>query len=242
MSLIASKICLKNRLYEVSLSANSQQIIGLLGPNGAGKTTFIRILAGLLPCDSGQITINNKPIAHMSLCQRALLGLGYLPQDSSIFRGLTVKQNILCGLHHAPDHTRNDTLHALLEQFKLTDIQDTLGEQLSGGERRRTEIARIMAIGPTVLLLDEPFAGIDPISVQETKQWLLTLKQQNIAIIITDHNAQATLSLCDHIIMLDKGHIMAQGSAPQLLKEQRVIQNYLGSEFIFQTQPQPKES
>lgn len=221
-------------LKGVSLNVKNNEIVGLLGPNGAGKTTCFYIMAGLIPANSGTVSLNQQNITHIPLHARAKLGLSYLPQEASVFRKLTVRENILSILEIQPNFTlktRLEKLEELLKEFNLIDIQNTLGISLSGGERRRTEIARLLACEPKFILLDEPFAGVDPISVQDIKQQILYLKARGIGILITDHNVRETLTICDRAAILNEGSLLTTGSPQDILQNPVVRQVYLGEEF-----------
>lgn len=221
-------------VLDVSLEIRSGQIVGLLGPNGAGKTTCFYMIVGLVPADNGRITIDNKDITPLPMHGRARQGIGYLPQEASVFRKLTVRDNILAILETRSDLKRNQRetrADELLEEFHITHIRDSLGMALSGGERRRVEIARALAMEPAFILLDEPFAGVDPISVSDIKQIVRHLRDKGIGILITDHNVRETLDICETAYIVSGGHIIASGSADQILANQRVKEVYLGNEF-----------
>lgn len=226
----------KNRqvVRDVSITIGNE-IVGLLGPNGAGKTTSFYMLIGLVKPDAGQVLLDKHDISLLPLHQRARLGIGYLPQESSIFRQLTVEQNILAILQLRKDLTngqRITKLEGLLQDFNITHIRHSLGLSLSGGERRRVEIARALAQDPHVMLLDEPFAGIDPISVADIKRIIQQLRQRNIGILITDHNVRETLAICDRAYIVSQGQIIAEGTAQDIYANQMVRDVYLGHEFI----------
>lgn len=219
---------------DFSISIQQGEIVGLLGPNGAGKTTSFYMIAGLVSCDRGQILLNDKDITYAPMHVRAKLGLSYLPQEASVFRKLTVAQNILAILelrHDLNRQTRREKLEELLSEFNLTHLRDMLGISLSGGERRRVEIARALAIEPTFILLDEPFAGVDPISVIDIKRIINHLSQRQIGILITDHNVRETLDICHRAYIVNEGKILAAGTVDQLLTNQRVREVYLGEDF-----------
>ena len=220
-------------VVDVSLEVSSGEIIGVLGPNGAGKTTCFYMIAGLVKQDSGQIFIDDTELTKMPIHERARLGIGYLPQEASVFRKLTVSENILAVLESAkiPKSDRSERLENLLEEFNIKHIRDSLGMSLSGGERRRVEIARALSIGPDFILLDEPFAGVDPLSVGDIKEIIRYLKQRGIGVLITDHNVRETLSLCDKAYIVGEGHIIAEGDADAILANQKVREVYLGKEF-----------
>ena len=218
----------------VSLELNTGEVIGLLGPNGSGKTTCFYMITGLTNPQSGNIFINKKNITKLTIDERANLGIGYLAQEPSIFRGLSVKDNILAILELRKDLSvveKNDKLFNLLTKFNIDHIKDTTGISLSGGERRRVEIARALASDPKFILLDEPFAGIDPISVIDIQEIIKELKSNNIGILITDHNVRETLDVCDRSYILNNGKIIAEGKSEEILKNKEVKQVYLGDNF-----------
>lgn len=219
---------------KINISVESGQVVGLLGPNGAGKTTSFYMVVGLVRSDSGKILLNGQDISHLPMHSRARLGIGYLPQEPSIFRKLTVQENLLAVLE--TDKTTNPQerhrrVEQLLEEFNIAHKRDTLGISLSGGERRRAEIARAIALRPYFILLDEPFAGIDPISVGDIQQIIDYLRSSGIGIIITDHNVRETLDICDHSYILTEGRVLTEGTAKQILSHQGVRDVYLGSKF-----------
>ena len=219
---------------DISLTVNSGEIVGLLGPNGAGKTTSFHIIVGLLPCDTGSIYLNNKEISFLPMEKRARLGLGYLPQESSIFRKLTVEENILAILELRKNLTRDEAerrTEALLHEFHVSHLRDSLGMSLSGGERRRVEIARALAIEPQFLLLDEPFAGIDPISINDIQRITGYLREKGIGILITDHNVWEALGACDRVYIVNDGEILTEGTPDEILANETVRDVYLGFEF-----------
>lgn len=219
---------------DVSISVGSGQIVGLLGPNGAGKTTCFYMIVGLIQADSGRISLDEIDLTSMPMHARAQRGLGYLPQDSSIFRTLTVAQNIMAILETRKelDRTaRKQKLESLLEEFHITHIRDNKGMSLSGGERRRTEIARALAAEPQFILLDEPFAGVDPISVSDIKAIITHLKEKGIGVLLTDHNVRETLDICEKAYIVSEGQIIAEGSAETILSNQKVRDVYLGHQF-----------
>ena len=225
----------KNAVNEVNISVFSGEIIGLLGPNGAGKTTFFYMIAGLISSDVGQVFIDNKDITNKSISERAKIGLAYLPQEPSVFRGLSVKENLLASLEQKKDLSKKQIqkdLDYLIGKFKLERFADTKALQLSGGERRRTEIARALASSPKFLLLDEPFAGIDPIAVSELKTTLKDLKEMNIGILISDHNVRETIQICDKVCILSEGKIVAEGSNDEIINNEIVKEVYLGQDFL----------
>ncbi|GFZ78579.1 ABC transporter ATP-binding protein [Pseudohongiella nitratireducens] len=219
---------------DVSISVNSGQIVGLLGPNGAGKTTCFYMIVGLVHADRGQIQINDTPVTGLPIHARAKLGLGYLPQDSSIFRNLTVEQNIMAILEMRKDLNKDekkDKLESLIQEFHIAHIRNNKGMSLSGGERRRTEIARALATDPQFILLDEPFAGVDPISVSDIKSIIEHLRQRNIGVLLTDHNVRETLDICEKAYIVSEGGIIAEGTSAQILDNEKVREVYLGKHF-----------
>jgi len=224
----------KKIVSSVSLEVNTGEVIGLLGPNGAGKTTCFYMITGLINPQSGNIFINKKNITKLTIDERANLGIGYLAQEPSIFRGLSVKDNILAILELRTDLSaseKNNKLFDLLKKFNIDHIKDTAGISLSGGERRRVEIARALASDPKFILLDEPFAGIDPISVIDIQGIIKELKSNNIGILITDHNVRETLDVCDRSYILNNSKIIAEGKSEEILKNEKVKQVYLGDNF-----------
>ena len=219
---------------DVSLTIKSGEVIGLLGPNGAGKTTCFYMIVGLVKHDKGQISVDNTNLTNMAMHDRARNGIGYLPQEASIFRKLSVKDNILAVLEIRKDLSRKERrqrMESLLEEFHITHIKDSLGMALSGGERRRVEIARALAMEPDFILLDEPFAGVDPISVNDIKSIITHLKSKNIGVLITDHNVRETLDICEKAYIVGDGHIIASGTADEVLNNEQVKQVYLGNKF-----------
>lgn len=218
----------------VSLTVKAGQIVGLLGPNGAGKTTSFYIIVGLVPNDNGQIILNGEDVTLAPMHERARRGIGYLPQEASIFRKLTVTENIMAILQtrkSLTDLEKQNKLEHLLEEFNISHIKDNLGMSLSGGERRRVEIARALAADPEFILLDEPFAGVDPISVGDIKKIIIHLKNRGIGILITDHNVRETLDVCEHAYIVSHGEIIAEGDSNQILANQTVRDVYLGEQF-----------
>jgi lipopolysaccharide export system ATP-binding protein len=219
---------------DVSIEIKTGDVVGLLGPNGAGKTTCFYMIVGLVPMDSGEITLDDVSISQLPMHKRARLGLGYLPQEPSVFRKLTVEENILAILE-----TRNEMLapqrakrlEELLHDLHITDRRQTLGISLSGGERRRVEIARALASEPRFMLLDEPFAGVDPISVLEIQQLIRHLQQLGIGVLITDHNVRETLKICDHAYILSEGRVLTAGRPEDILYNKNVREVYLGEDF-----------
>lgn len=219
---------------DVSLRVESGQVIGLLGPNGAGKTTTFYMIVGLVNNDDGHIYLDDDDISLLPMHERARRGIGYLPQESSIFRKLTVRDNIMAILETRKDLTaaeREDKLDALVEEFHISHIVNSLGMSLSGGERRRVEIARALAAEPQFILLDEPFAGVDPISVIDIKKIIEHLRQRGIGVLITDHNVRETLSVCEHAYIVSHGELIASGDATSILNNQQVKDVYLGDQF-----------
>ncbi len=219
---------------DVSITVNSGQIVGLLGPNGAGKTTCFYMIVGLVNADGGKITVNDTDMTHLPIYARARLGVGYLPQDSSIFRNLSVEDNIMAILQTRKDLTpaqRQQKMESLLTEFHITHIRANKGMSLSGGERRRTEIARALANDPRFILLDEPFAGVDPISVSDIKSIIEHLRSRGIGVLLTDHNVRETLDICEKAYIVSEGGIIAEGSAQQILANQKVRDVYLGKNF-----------
>jgi lipopolysaccharide export system ATP-binding protein len=217
----------------VSLGLQRGEAVGLLGPNGAGKTTTFYMLAGLLPADEGQVFIDGRDVTGMPIFQRARLGMGYLPQESSIFRGLTVEQNIRAVLETLEDHDdeRDTTLDDLMAEFGITHLRNTPSVSLSGGERRRLEIARALAARPTFLLLDEPLAGIDPIALGEIRDLIAHLKTHGIGVLITDHNVRETLDIVDRAYIIHDGTVLMEGTPDEVVQHSGVRQVYLGERF-----------
>lgn len=219
---------------DVSIEIRRGEVVGLLGPNGAGKTTSFYMLVGLIPCDGGQIQLDGKDITKLPVHARAHLGISYLPQEASIFRKLTVAQNIMAILELREDLTKAERKlmqDQLLEEFRITHIRDELGMSLSGGERRRAEIARALANEPQFILLDEPFAGIDPISVLDVKRIITHLRSRGIGILITDHNVRDTLNICERAYIVNQGKILCAGNPETILSNNEVRTVYLGEEF-----------
>jgi lipopolysaccharide export system ATP-binding protein len=218
---------------EVSVEVEQGEIVGLLGPNGAGKTTTFYMIVGLIRPNGGHIWLDNTEITDFPMYRRARLGIGYLAQEASVFRKLSVEDNLMAvmELSDMTREERKERLEALLEEFGLARIRKSLGIQLSGGERRRTEIARALALKPTFILLDEPFAGVDPIAVEDIQMIVSHLKDKNIGILITDHNVHETLSITDRAYLLFEGKILKQGTASQLADDEQVRNVYLGKNF-----------
>lgn len=217
----------------VSIEVNQGEIVGLLGPNGAGKTTTFYITVGLVTPNEGKVFLNDKDISNVAMYKRAKLGIGYLPQENSVFRTLSVEDNIKAILEFTDlkKSEQKEKLEILIEEFGLSHVRKTQGKLLSGGERRRTEIARALASDPKFILLDEPFAGIDPIAVEDIQQIVEKLKLRNIGILITDHNVQETLSITDRAYLLFEGKILKQGTAEELASDEQVRKVYLGQNF-----------
>ncbi|MEZ5046146.1 MAG: LPS export ABC transporter ATP-binding protein [Chitinophagaceae bacterium] len=231
----------RNRMVvnHVSVSVKQGEVVGLLGPNGAGKTTTFYMVVGLVKPDEGQVFLNDLDITNLPMYERAKLGIGYLPQEASIFRKLTVEENISSILELTPlsKQAQKDKLESLLGEFRLTHVRKNNGDVLSGGERRRTEIARALAVNPKFILLDEPFAGIDPIAVEDIQQIVEALKKKNIGILITDHNVQETLSITDRAYLLYDGKILKSGTAEELANDEQVKKLYLGQHFELRKKP-----
>jgi len=218
----------------ISLEINSGEVVGLLGPNGAGKTTAFYIIVGLVRADEGSIFLDDKNITDLSMHKRAKLGLGYLPQEASIFRKLTVEENILAILEYRNDLSQSEREHELdqlLEELHISHVRKSMGINLSGGERRRVEIARALAANPRFILLDEPFAGVDPISVIDIQRIIKHLKDRNIGILITDHNVRETLGICQKANILNDGNLIATGTPEEILANEYVKEVYLGQDF-----------
>ena len=220
-------------LHDVSLDVHRGEVVGLLGPNGAGKTTCFYSVMGLVKPDSGRIFLDGQDITDLPMYRRAILGLGYLPQETSIFRGLTVAQNIMAGLEVSePDaQDRRDRLQQLLDEFGISSLRDSSAMALSGGERRRCEIARALAAEPSIMLLDEPFAGIDPISIADIRELVRELKKRDIGVLITDHNVRETLDIVDRACIIYDGQVLFQGTPEALVADQEVRRLYLGESF-----------
>ena len=219
---------------DVSLQVESAQVVGLLGPNGAGKTTCFYMIVGIVAADAGEIEVNCERITGMPMHERARRGIGYLPQEASIFRRMSVGDNILAILETRRDLTRDERRRRrdeLLEEFHVGHLRDSLGQALSGGERRRVEIARALAMEPKFILLDEPFAGVDPISVGDIKTIIKHLQHRGIGVLITDHNVRETLDICEKAYIVGEGHIIAEGSPADVLDNAQVRKVYLGENF-----------
>jgi lipopolysaccharide export system ATP-binding protein len=225
----------------VSIEVNRGEIVGLLGPNGAGKTTSFYMIVGLVKPDKGQVFLDEIDITKMPMYQRAQLGIGYLPQEVSVFRKLSVEDNIMAILEMTKltKIERQAKLESLLEEFSLNKVRKNMGAMLSGGEKRRTEIARALATDPKFVLLDEPFAGVDPIAVEDIQQIVSDLRKRNIGILITDHNVQETLSITDRAYLLFEGRILKSGSAEDLAADEEVRRVYLGKNFVLRKKTTP---
>jgi lipopolysaccharide export system ATP-binding protein len=231
---ISKNYSTKIAVDRISFEMDSGTTLGLLGPNGAGKTTLFYMIAGLLKKDSGSIKLNSKDISSKNISERSNLGLSYLPQEASIFRKLSVKENILTALEQRKDlndNSMNQELDNLLDEFNLNEFSETLGIKLSGGERRRTEIARSLGSNPRFILLDEPFAGIDPIAVSDLKQTIKQLKSKNIGVLISDHNVRDTMQICDEVLIINQGKLIAHGKPQEVSKDPLVKDVYLGKDF-----------
>jgi lipopolysaccharide export system ATP-binding protein len=221
-------------LRDLSLQVSSGEVVGLLGPNGAGKTTAFYMIVGLTACEQGHILLDDREITHLPMHRRAQLGLGYLPQEPSVFRRLSVADNILAILElhpHTDGITRHERLEELLDELQIGHVRDSLGISLSGGERRRVEIARALASDPRFILLDEPFAGVDPLSVLDIQRIIKHLSQKGIGVLITDHNVRETLGICERAYIVNQGVVIAAGTAEQILANSQVREVYLGQDF-----------
>ncbi|UPG95401.1 LPS export ABC transporter ATP-binding protein [Luteibacter aegosomatissinici] len=219
---------------DFAFSIREGEVVGLLGPNGAGKTTCFYMVVGLIPADGGQIKLDQQDITGLPMHARAKLGIGYLPQEASVFRRLSVADNILAVLELRENMTqkqREDELESLLDELKIAHIAEQKGISLSGGERRRVEIARALAARPRYMLLDEPFAGVDPISVGEIQRIVRHLKERGIGVLITDHNVRETLGICDRAYILNDGEVLSRGTPQHILADEKVREVYLGREF-----------
>ena len=225
----------KEIVKDVSLVVNSSEIVGLLGPNGAGKTTTFYMICGIIEPSSGKVLLDNQDITKLSLSQRAKLGIGYLPQESSIFSELSVEDNLFIAAEagELSKKEQNKRVEEMLEVFNIEPIRKRLGIKLSGGERRRVEIARALINKPKFLLLDEPFAGVDPIAVSDIQKVIAQLASMNIGILITDHNVRETLHICNRAYVLESGSILASGSAQEIAQNELVKKYYLGEDFKF---------
>jgi len=220
-------------VQDISLSIKSGEVVGLLGPNGAGKTTSFYMIVGLVALDEGRIILDGKDLSRMPIHMRARMGLSYLPQEPSIFRKLTVSENILAvlELQEMTEDAMNEKLESLLKELHITHIRDNAAVSLSGGERRRVEIARCLASNPSFILLDEPFAGIDPIAVIDIQKIIHFLTARNIGVLITDHNVRETLGICDRAYIVNQGHVFASGIPSEIVENERVREVYLGKDF-----------
>lgn len=220
-------------VQDISLSLKSGEVVGLLGPNGAGKTTSFYIMVGLVPLDGGKILLDGKDLSRMPIHMRARMGLSYLPQEPSIFRKLTVSENILAvlQLQDMSEAEMDEKLESLLEELHIVHIRDNTAVSLSGGERRRVEIARCLASNPSFILLDEPFAGIDPIAVIDIQKIIRFLTARNIGVLITDHNVRETLGICDRAYIVNQGHVFASGIPSEIVANESVREVYLGKDF-----------
>ena len=224
----------KVAVKDISFEMNSGETLGILGPNGAGKTTLFYLIAGLVKSERGEIQLGEKKIDDQNISQRTSLGLAYLPQESSVFKGLTVEENILSALEQRSDihkKDRKEVLESLLKEFNLLEFSKTIGVKLSGGERRRTEIARSLATNPKFVLLDEPFAGIDPIAVSDLKDTIYRLNDKNIGVLISDHNVRDTMNICNKVLIVNKGEIIANGKPSDIVQDPIVKKVYLGEDF-----------
>jgi lipopolysaccharide export system ATP-binding protein len=231
---VAKRYRSREVVKDLSLSIESGQVVGLLGPNGAGKTTAFYMIVGLISCDRGSIRLNGRDVTRLPVHRRAKLGLGYLPQEASVFRRLNVADNIRAILETRKDldrAARQTKLEELMEELHISHVRDTLGVSLSGGERRRVEIARALAVEPKFVLLDEPFAGVDPISVLDIQRIIRHLSQRDIGVLITDHNVRETLGICGQAYILNDGKLMASGSPGEILSNKSVREVYLGEGF-----------
>ncbi|UPM50477.1 MULTISPECIES: LPS export ABC transporter ATP-binding protein [unclassified Synechococcus] len=240
MSLVLDRVALtiggRPLVKEVSLNLNPGEVVGLLGPNGAGKTTTFNLVTGLLRPDSGAVTMDGTCVADFSMPERARLGIGYLPQEASVFRSLSVQDNLLLALQEsgASKEQRRERVEQLVEDFHLKPFQHRLGYQLSGGERRRCEVARALAVGqsgPQYLLLDEPFAGVDPLAVSDLQTLIAGLRDRGMGVLITDHNVRETLSITDRAYILTEGSILASGPSREMANDPLVRRHYLGEDF-----------
>ncbi len=218
---------------DVSIEVKEGEVVGLLGPNGAGKTTSFYMIVGLVKADTGVIQLNDELLTHYPLHKRAIRGIGYLPQEASVFRDLSVEENIYAVLENRDLHQneRKNLVESLLQDFKLTHVRFSKGASLSGGERRRVEIARTLALDPKFVLLDEPFAGVDPIAVIDIQNLILGLKARKIGVLITDHNVRETLGIVDRAYIMNQGELLVSGRPEDLIKDERARKFYLGEEF-----------
>ena len=220
-------------VQSVSLEIESGEVVGLLGPNGAGKTTSFYMIVGLVTADGGEIFLDETNLSHLPIHQRARLGLGYLPQEASIFRKMTVEENILAILQIAGEKGKQaePSLDTLLDELSIAHLRDAPALSLSGGERRRVEIARVLATRPRFILLDEPFAGVDPIAVIDIQKIIAYLRERGIGVLITDHNVRETLAICDHAYIINEGAVLAKGKPEELVQDENVRRVYLGEHF-----------
>jgi lipopolysaccharide export system ATP-binding protein len=221
-------------VQDLSIEVNNGEVVGLLGPNGAGKTTAFYMIVGLVPCDAGRIHLDGQDLTFLAVHKRAQLGLGYLPQEASIFRKLSVEDNVLAILESREDleqAARERRLEELLEELRIGHVRKSLGMSLSGGERRRVEIARALAAEPRFMLLDEPFAGVDPLSVLDIQRIIRELTSRDIGVLITDHNVRETLGVCSRAYIVNQGTVIASGSAEEILANPQVREVYLGESF-----------
>ncbi len=220
-------------VHDVSLEVGSGEVVGLLGPNGAGKTTCFYMVVGLVACDGGDVHLDGRPITHLPIHQRAKLGVSYLPQEASVFRKLTVTENIksVLELQGLANNEVNARAEQLLEELHITHIRNSQAASLSGGERRRVEIARALSTDPRFILLDEPFAGVDPIAVLDIQKIIRFLKELNIGVLITDHNVRETLGICDHAYIMNEGSVLAAGRPDEIIYNENVRKVYLGENF-----------
>jgi lipopolysaccharide export system ATP-binding protein len=223
----------RNVISDLSIEVESGQIVGLLGPNGAGKTTAFYMIVGLVPPDAGTVTIDDRDITHLAMHQRAHAGIGYLPQEASVFRKLTVEDNVLAILEtrDLDEAGRQERLEQILGELRIAHVRKSLGMSLSGGERRRVEIARALAAEPRFVLLDEPFAGVDPLSVIDIQRIMTELTAKGIGVLITDHNVRETLGVCGRAYIVSGGTVIASGSAEEILANPQVREVYLGQSF-----------
>lgn len=231
---LSKKFKSREVVKDISFNIDSGEVVGLLGPNGAGKTTAFYMVVGLIAADKGRVSLNDRDVTALPMHQRARLGLGYLPQEASIFRKLTVAKNILAILETRAELQRADReriLEELLEELHISHIRNNVGLSLSGGERRRVEIARCLAIEPSFILLDEPFAGVDPISILDIQKIIKHLSSRGIGVLITDHNVRETLGICERAYILNQGEMIAAGNPEDVLKNKQVREVYLGDNF-----------
>jgi lipopolysaccharide export system ATP-binding protein len=234
VSKISKKFGSRKVVKDISLTVAQNEIVGLLGPNGAGKTTCFYMITGLIPTKQGEISLNNNNITRLNMRKRSALGLSYLPQEKSIFRKMNVEENIISILELQPQLKRierKEILEKLLKEFNISHLRKSPAPSLSGGECRRVEIARALATNPKFILLDEPFAGIDPISISDIKKMILKLKQRGIGVLITDHNVRETLKICDRAYVVHDGKILIEGTAEEVVQHTKVKNVYLGDEF-----------